>query len=112
MQPPSPTEDEVDNIENKQNFVGKYCEKCSVQYNRCWCNASDWSEDLEINNNKNPNLEETQLTPHTSPTNPPSGWSEFRRKTIDELNAIRPMSSADLQVSNNRSLSPEEFHST
>ena len=107
---------ELDNIESRQNFIGKYCERCSTQthpiLDRCWCKASDWSEDLEVNNNnKNPNLEETQLTPHTSLTKPPSGWSEFRRKTIDELNAIRPMSSANVQASNDRSISPEEFHS-
>ena len=60
----SHTEDELSNIkEGRLNFVGEYCEKCLSQYNRCWCNASDWSKDLEIDNNdkneenlNNPNL--------------------------------------------------------
>ena len=99
-------------MESRQNFRGKYCERCSAQnhptINRCWCNASDWSEDLEVNNDENPNLE-AQLTPQTSLTNPPPGWSEFRRKTIAKINTVRPMNSADLQVSHNSSISPEEF---
>ena len=28
------------------NFMGEYCEKCANKHNRCWCNGSDWDEDL------------------------------------------------------------------
>ena len=108
----SHTEDELGNIEEgRQNFVGEYCERCSSQFNRYWCNASDWSKDLEIDNNNkneenlsNPNLER-QLTPLTSPTKPPSGWSEFRKRTISKI------SSNGLKVKDCRIISLEEFHS-
>ena len=56
----STSENELDSIENRQNFIGEYCEKCYTQthpvLNRCWCNNSDWSEDLDINNDGNPDL--------------------------------------------------------
>ena len=69
-----------------------------------------------MNNNKNeenlnnPNLER-QLTPQTSPTKPPSGWSEFRRKTIGKINTVRPIGGAGLTVKDCRTISSEEFHS-
>ena len=28
------------------NFIGEYCKKCANKHNRCWCNGSDWDEDL------------------------------------------------------------------
>ena len=64
----STSENELDDIPNRQNFVGEYCEKCYTQthpvLNRCWCNNSDWSEDLDINKDENPNLE-ALLMPQT-----------------------------------------------
>ena len=27
-------------------FIGEYCEKCVKRYNRCWCDKSDWDEEL------------------------------------------------------------------
>ena len=109
----STSENELDSIENRQIFIGEYCEKCYTQthpvLNRCWCNNLDWSEDLDINNDGNPNLE-AQLMPQTSLTIPPPGWSNFRRKTISGINTNRLTSSADLQVSPNSSTSPKESH--
>ena len=74
--------------EDRVNFIGDQCGKCPSQYNRCWCNASDWGEDLvEIENNNNdtnisdPNLE-GELTSQTSFKQTPPGWSEFRKKAI------------------------------
>ena len=47
----SNSENELDNIESRQNFIGEYCERCFTQthpiLNRCSCNTSDWSEDLD-----------------------------------------------------------------
>ena len=61
--------------EDRVNFIGDYFGKCASQYNRCWCNASDWSEDpVEIENNdtniSNPNLE-GELPSQTSFKQPP-----------------------------------------
>ena len=81
----STSENESDDIPNRQNFVGEYCEKCYTQthpvLNSCWCNNLDWSEDLNTNMADNPTLE-APLTPKTLPCTPPTGWSEFRQQTI------------------------------
>ena len=114
------TENEQSNTEeDRVNFIGDYCEKCASQYNRCWCNTSDWSEDLvEIENNNNndtnisdPNLE-VELTSQTSFKQPPPGWSEFRRKTICKINTlpVESISNNGLKVNDCRSISPEEFN--
>ena len=43
----SPTNDEQSTPEEtRKDFIGDYCEKCIRKYNRCWCNSSDWDEDL------------------------------------------------------------------
>ena len=75
----SHTENEQSNTEeDRVNFIGDYCGKCSSQYNRCWCNTSDWGEDLvEIENNDNNDTNisngnlEGELTPQTSFKQPP-----------------------------------------
>ena len=107
----STSENELDDIPNRQNFVGEYCEKCYTQthpvLNRCWCNNSDWSKDLNTNKDENPNLE-APLTPQTSPTVPPPGWLDFRRQTISELNANKPTSTVISQASSDSLMSPEE----
>ena len=106
--------------EDRGNFIGDYCGKCASQYNRCWCNASDWGEDpVEIENNDNndtnisdPNLE-GELTSQTSFKQPPPGWSEFRKKAICKNNTlpVEPISNDGLKVNDCRSISPEEFNS-
>ena len=58
----SHTEDELSNVEkNRLNFIGEYCEKCVGNHNRCWCNSSNWDEELvdikSPTNNADPNLE-------------------------------------------------------
>ena len=57
----SHTEDESNNVEeNRLNFIGEYCEKCVGTHIRCWCNSSDWDEelvDIENPTNADPNLE-------------------------------------------------------
>ena len=41
------TEMEGNNLEIVQsNYIGEYCEKCVNKYNRCFCNALGWDEDL------------------------------------------------------------------
>ena len=76
----STSENELNNIVNRKVFIGEYCEKCYTQahpiLDRCWCNTLDWGEDFNINNDGNPNLE-ASLTPQTSLTIPPLGWSDF-----------------------------------
>ena len=43
----SHTEEELNNVEgNRSNVIGEYCEKCVGTPNRCWCNSSDWDEEL------------------------------------------------------------------
>ena len=47
-----PHREQSNTEEDRVNFIGDYCGKCASQYNRCWCNASDWAEDLvDIENN-------------------------------------------------------------
>ena len=115
------TENEQSNMEeDRVNFIGDYCEKCVIQYNRCWCNALHWTEDLvEIENNdnndtniSNPNLE-VELTSQTSFRQPPSRWSEFTKKAICKNNTlpVEPISNDGLKVHDCRSISPEEFNS-
>ena len=104
--------------EDRVSFIGDYCGKCASQYNRCWCNISDWSEDLvELENNNdtnisNPNLE-GELTSQTSFKQSPPGWSEFRKKAMCKNNTfpIEPISNDGLKVNDCKSISPEEFNS-
>ena len=47
-------------VEQKEKFLGKYCnfcEKCTETH--CWCNSSDWEEELinEDNPSSNPTIE-------------------------------------------------------
>ena len=115
----SHTENEQSNMEeDRVNFIGDYCGKCTSQYNRCWCNASDWGEDpVEIENNNNtdinnPNLE-GELTSQTSFKQPPPRWSELRKKAIckNKTLPVEPISNNGLKVNNFKSISPEEFNS-
>ena len=40
-----------------KNFIGEYCEGCATRYNRCWCDKSDWDEDLiEVETPKGPRI--------------------------------------------------------
>ena len=36
------TEEEEDRV----NFIGECCKKCLGKPDRCWCNSSNWDEDL------------------------------------------------------------------
>ena len=48
------------------NFIGEYCEKCANKYNRCWCNGSDWDEDLmEVELPKGPTNNQGNKTNNT-----------------------------------------------
>ena len=73
------TEEEEDRV----NFIGEYGEKCIGKHDRCWCNSSDWDEDLidieNPTNNTNPNLD-SKKTSQISFRQPPPGWSESRRR--------------------------------
>ena len=66
--------------EEVHSFIGNYSETCNKNgETRCWCNSSNWGEELiDIENSTtNPTLEKT-----TSPENgrkPPTGWVEHRR---------------------------------
>ena len=83
-------EKELNNVEeNRANFIGEYCEKCVGTHNRCWCNSSDWGEelvDIENPTNSDPNLESKRPSP-TSFRQPPLRWAEFRRRTISKSKA-------------------------
>ena len=106
------TEDESNNVEeNRLNFIGEYCDKCVRTHNRCWCNSSDWDEelvDIENPNNADPNLESKRPSP-TSFRQPPPRWSEFRRKAISKSKAVLENSN-HLAIENCKSISTEEFN--
>ena len=78
---PHTEDEEVEEVNNK--FIGNYCETCDkCGETRCWCNSSDWGEELiDIENSTtNPTLEKAP-----SPENgrkPPTGRVEHRRRTV------------------------------
>ena len=40
-------EEELNNVEgNRSNFIGNYSKNCVGTYDRCWCNSSNWGEEL------------------------------------------------------------------
>ena len=99
-------DEEVEEVNNK--FIGNYCETCDKNgETRCWCNSSDWGEDLiDIDNfTTNPTLEKTP-----SPENgrkPPAGWVEHRRRTIQATKENK----RNILIENSRSILQEEFKS-
>ena len=84
--PHTEEEDEVsNNVEESRNnsFIGNYCETCDHSgETRCWCNSSDWREELlDVETpNTNPTLE--NKTPSPTVRKPPAGWVEQRRRTV------------------------------
>ena len=65
----SHSEDELSIVEEiRLNFIREYCKKCTGKHYRCWCNSSDWDEDLiDIENptkNTDPNLESEKHLKH------------------------------------------------
>ena len=73
--------------EDRVDFIGEYCDKCIGKHDMCWCNSSDWDEDLidieNPTNNTNLNLE-SEKPSQTSFRECPPGWSESRRKAISK----------------------------
>ena len=68
---------------NNDKFIGNYCKVCNkCGETRCWCNSSDWGEELlDIENpNANPTIE--SKTPSPTVRKPPAGWVEQRRRSI------------------------------
>ena len=61
----------------------KHVEKCGKT--RCWCNSSNWGEELVDVENPNfiPTLENKTPSPN-SVRKPPSGWAEYRRRTVSK----------------------------
>ena len=89
------TEGEVKQV---RKFLEKYCEFCAkCNEMHCWCNSSDWEEELinVDNSNSNPSVERIPL-----PTvrKPPVGWSTFRCRVIREKELARPPSSTDSRI--------------
>ena len=69
-------EEGLNNVEgNRQTFIGNYCEKCVRTHDRCWCNSSDWGEELvDIENPANADHTIESKRPYpTSYRQPPSG---------------------------------------
>ena len=29
-----------------KNFIVEYCDECAKRYNKCWCDKSNWDEEL------------------------------------------------------------------
>ena len=99
----SHTEDEeLNNVEgNRHKFIGNYHEKCD----RCWCNSSNWGEeliDLENPTHVDPTLESKRPCPK-SIRKPP----EFRRRTISKATQEN---SKHIGIENHKSISTEEFN--
>ena len=105
-------EEELNNVEwNRSKFIGNYCNKCVGTHDRCWCNSSNWEEELvgiENPTNADPTLESKRPSP-TSYRQPPSGWAEYRRKTISKSKAPQE-NSKHMAIENCKSISTEEFN--
>ena len=79
-----------------KNFIGEYCGECAKRYNRCWCNKSNWNEELmEVETPKGPttnNPSSDQNNTQKQPINvqlvpirqPPPGWVEYRRHAVKQ----------------------------
>ena len=93
--------------EELHNFIGNYCKTCNKNgETRCWCNSSDWGEELiDIENSTtNPTLEKT-----SSPENvrkPPAGWVEHRRMTVQAAKE----NNRKIVIENCKTISREEFN--
>ena len=104
-------EEEVNNnVEgNRQKFIGNYCETCDkCGETRCWCNSSNWGEELvDVENpNTNPTLENKTPSPNFV-RKPPAGLAEFRRRTVS--NAAQE-NNRQIVSENCKSISKEEFN--
>ena len=81
-----------------KNFIGENCGECAKRYNRCWCDKSNWDEELmEVETPKGPttnNPSSDQNNTQKQPINiilvpirqPPPGWVEYRRCTVELMN--------------------------
>ena len=110
-------ETECDETETAQkDFIGEYCVTCIKKYNRCWCNGLNWDVDLmEVEQPNSPPVNPTDTTNPTKRPNsiklvsirqPPPGWSEFRKGTLNKSN----IASLDkIIIMGLRSISTEEF---
>ena len=82
-------------VKQNRKFLGKYCEFCArCNETHCWCNSSNWGEEL-INiddSNSNPSIEKI---PSPTVRKPPEGWSTFRHRVIREAELARPSSPAE-----------------
>ena len=105
-------EEELNNVEgNRHKFIEEYCKKCIGTYDRCWCNSSDLGEDLvDVENptNADPTLESKRPSPK-SVRKPPSGWAEFRRRTIYKSKTTQE-NGKYITIENCKSISTEEFN--
>ena len=100
-----PNTEEEEEVNNK--FIGNYCETCDKNgETRCWCNSSDWGEELiDIDNSTtNPTVEKT---PSPTVRKPPAGWVEHRRRTVRAVQENK----RNILIENSKSISQEEFNS-
>ena len=82
-------------VKQVRKFLGKYCNFCAkCNETHCWCNSSDWEEELinVDNSNSNPSIERI---PSPTVRKPPVGWSTFRHRVIREAELARPPSPTD-----------------
>ena len=87
-------------------FIEIYCETCEkCGETRCWCNSSDWVEELvDVENpNANPTLENKTPSPE-SVRKPLSGWAEYRRRTIKAMQE----NNRQIVIENCKTISKEE----
>ena len=100
------TEEEVE--VNNDKFIGNYCETCDkCGETSCWCNSSDWGEELiDVENpTANPTLENKTSCPK-SVRKPPAGWVEHRRRTVKAMQE----NNRKIVIENCKTISKEEFN--
>ena len=84
------TESENSEVElTNKDFIGEYCGECVKKYDRCWCDKSNWDEELmEVEapkgltngpNTKQPNIQRKRNVTVVPIRQPPPSWVEYRR---------------------------------
>ena len=98
-------DEEVEEVTNE--FVGNYCEVCDKCGEiRCWCNSSDWGEELLDVENPNANPTTESKTPSPTVRKPPGGWIEQRGRSIKAMQENK----RKIIIENSKSISQEEFN--
>ena len=82
-------------VKQNRKFLGKYCKFCArCNETHCWCNSSDWEEEL-INIDKSNSNPSIKKIPSPTVRKPQIGWFTFRHRVVREAELARHPSLAE-----------------